>query len=303
MMLTKLFHTLRLAATLLLLGAATAQAAAPATQKTFPTPEAAMNAFGDALATSNEDALRGLFGADFRKDFPPLGAEVRYRFLATWARVHGIKMSGADKAQIAVGEDGWTFPIPLVKTAQGWRFDMAAGAEEMRVRRIGRNELAVMQTMLAIIDAQIEYASVDRDGSGFLQYARRFASSPGKNDGLYWPTPAGAKPSPLGPAFEAAQAKGGNTADGYYGYRYRMLLAQGPNAPGGARDYVVRDRMIGGFAAIAWPVRYGDTGVMTFIVSQNGEVYEKDLGPDTAARAAAIARFDPGEGWKRVQPE
>lgn len=303
MNLSKLIHWLRTAAAVLLLGAATAQAAPTAQQQAFATPEAAMNAFGDALATSNEDALRQMFGADFRRFFPPLGAEVRYRFLATWARVHGIKMSGPDKAQIAVGEDGWTLPIPLVKTARGWQFDTLAGAEEVRLRRIGRNELAVMQTMLAIFDAQIEYASVDRDGSGFLQYARRFASSPGKNDGLYWPTPAGAKPSPLGPAFEAAQAKGGNATDGYYGYRFKLLTGQGPNAPGGARDYLVKGRMIGGFAAIAWPVRYGDTGVMTFMVSQDGAVYQRDLGPDTAARAAAIARFDPGAGWTRVQPD
>jgi hypothetical protein len=306
MMLTRPLSWLRrLAAALLLLAAATAQAAAPAPQKTFPTPEAAMSAFGDALATSNEDALRAIFGADLRKLFPPLGAEARYRFLATWARVHGIKPDGPDKAQITVGEDGWTFPIPLVKTAQGWRFDTVAGAQEIRLRRIGRNELAVMQTMLAIVDAQIEYASVERDGSGLLQYASRFASSPGKNDGLYWPTPAGAKPSPLGPAFEAARAKGGNADDGYYGYRYRMLPGQGRHAPGGARDYMVKGRMIGGFATIAWPAKYGDTGVMTFMVSQSGEIFEKDLGPDTAARAAAITRFDPdpAAGWQRVRPD
>jgi hypothetical protein len=293
---------LRLAAAFLLLGTAAAQAAPSAAQQAFATPEAAMNAFGDALATSNEDALHQMFGADFRQLFPPLGAEARYRFLATWARAHGIKTDGADQAQITVGADGWTLPIPLVKTARGWQFDTTAGVDEMRLRRVGRNELAAIQAMLAIFDAQNDYAATDRDGDGLLQYARRFASSPGQQDGLYWPTPAGAAPSPLGPAFEAAQAKGGNATDGYYGYRFKLLLAQGPHAPGGARDYVVRGRMIGGFAAIAWPARYGDTGVMTFIVSQNGEVYQKDLGPNTAARAAAITRFDPDAGWTRVQP-
>jgi hypothetical protein len=276
--------------------------AALAQQTTFPAPEAAMNAFGDAIATNDEDALKALLGADFRTFIPPVGAEARYRFLAAWAKSHAIKPVGDTKAYVAAGNDGWTLPIPIVKTAQGWRFDTRAGADEMRLRRIGRNELAVMQVMLAIYDAQKEYARIDRNRDGVLQYAAKFASAPGKQDGLYWTTKAGEPESPLGPVFTAARAAGGGADVGYYGYRYKLLAAQGKNAPGGAYDYVARGRMIGGFAAVAWPVKYGDTGVMTFIVSHDGVVFEKDLGPDTAARAAAMTRFDPDSSWHKAEP-
>jgi hypothetical protein len=276
--------------------------AALAQQQTFASPEAAMNAFGDAVATSDDDAMKALLGADYHTLIPPAGTEVRYRFLAAWARSHAIKPEGDAKALVAVGDDDWTLPIPIVKTAQGWRFDTRAGADEMRVRRIGRNERAVMQVMLAIYDAQKEYARRDRSGDGVLKYAARFTSSPGKRDGLYWPTKAGEEPSPLGPAVAAARAAGGGDAS-YFGYRYKLLTSQGKNAPGGAFDYVVRGRMIGGFAAVAWPASYGVTGVMTFIVSHDGVVYEKDLGPETAARAAAMTRFDPDSTWQKVAPE
>jgi hypothetical protein len=271
-------------------------------QKNFPSPEAAMNAFGDALATNDEDAMKAVLGADYRKLIPPAGAEIRYRFLAAWAKSRAIKPEGDAKALVAVGNDGWTLPIPIVKMAQGWRFDTRAGADELRVRRIGRNELAVMQVMLAIYDAEKEYAARDRNGDGVLEYTARFTSSPGKRDGLYWPTKAGEDPSPLGPALAAARAAGGGGDTGYYGYRYKLLTAQGKSAPGGAFEYVARGRMIGGFAAVAWPVRYGDTGVMTFVVSHDGVLYEKDLGPDTAARASAMTRFDPDSTWRQVEP-
>jgi hypothetical protein len=276
--------------------------AALAEQKAFATPEAAMNAFGDALATNDEDAMKTIFGADFRTFIPQASDEIRYRFLSAWARSHEIKPEGDAKAHIAVGDDGWMLPIPLVKTAQGWRFDTRAGAEEMRIRRIGRNERAVMKVVLAIYDAQREYAEKDRNGDGLLEYAQKFDSSPGKHDGLYWPTQAGEPQSPLGPAVAEARAAGGGRESGYYGYRYKILTAQGKNAPGGAMDYMVRGRMIGGFAVVAWPAKYGDTGVMTFMVSYEGVVYEKDLGPDTAARARAIKRFDPDSTWRKVEP-
>jgi hypothetical protein len=285
-------------ATLLIAGAP----AAFAQQKTFPSPEAAMNAFGNAVATSDDDAMKALLGADYRELIPPVGAEVRYRFLAAWAKAHAIKPDADATAVIAVGNDGWTLPIPIVKTAQGWRFDTRAGAEEMRLRRIGRNELAVMQVMLAIYDAQKDYARVDRNRDGVLQYAAKFASAPGKQDGLYWPAKAGEPESPLGPAFAAARAAGGSSEAGYYGYHYKLLAGQGKNAPGGAYDYVARGRMIGGFAAVAWPAKYGETGVMTFMVSHDGVLYEKDLGPDTAARAAAMTRFDPDSSWQKAEP-
>jgi hypothetical protein len=284
---------------------AVAIAAAPAAfaQQIFPSPTAAMNAFGDAVATSDEDALKTILGADFRNFIPPVGAETRYRFLAAWAKSHAIQLDGDSKANVAVGGDGWTLPIPIVKSAQGWRFDTRAGAEEMRLRRIGRNELAVMQVMLAIYDAEKEYARIDRNRDGVLQYAAKFLSSPGKQDGLYWPTKANEPQSPLGPAVVAARAAGGGSDAGYYGYRYKILTGQGKNAPGGAYDYTVRGRMIGGFGVVAWPVDYGDTGIMTFIVSHDGVVYEKDLGPNSAAIAGAMTRFDPDSTWQKAEPD
>jgi hypothetical protein len=275
---------------------------AASAQTAFATPEAAMNAFGDAIARSDSEALKAILGADYPKLIPQVGDQARLAFLAAWARSHAVKAEGDGRAAIAVGTEGWTLPIPIVRTAQGWRFDTRAGADEMRIRRIGRNELAVIQTMLAIHDAQMEYATVDRDGNDVREYAAKFASSPGKRDGLYWPARAGEPPSPLGPVLAAAQAAGGGSSSGYYGYRYRMLDAQGRNAPGGAYEYTVRGKKIGGFAAIAWPVKYGDTGVMTFMVSHHGVVYQKDLGPDSAARALAITRFDPDSSWTKVDP-
>jgi len=300
-------NSVRAVASLRLAGLAGALAAliwAPAAsaQQAFATPEAAMNAFGDAVARSDDDAIKTILGANFRRFIPPVGADIRYRFLAAWARSHAVKSAGDDRALVAVGDDGWTMPIPIVKAPQGWQFDARAGAEEMRIRRIGRNELAVMQTMLAIYDAQMEYAQADRNGNGVREYAAKLASSPGKKDGLYWPTQSGEAQSPLGPTLAAARAAGGGRDVGYYGYRYKLLNAQGRNAPGGAYEYTVRGRKIGGFAAVAWPAKYGDTGVMTFMVSHDGVVYEKDLGPNTAARAAAITRFDPDAKWIRVDP-
>ena len=272
-------------------------------QKAFATPEAAMDAFGDAVARSDDEALRTVLGADFRRFIPPVGDDLRLRFLAAWAKAHAVKRESDAQAMVAVGDDGWTLPIPIVGSAQGWKFDARAAAEEMRIRRIGRNELAVMQTMLAIYDAQMEYAMADRDGNGVREYAGRFESSAGKRDGLYWPAKAGEPASPLGPLLATAQAAGGSRNEGYYGYRYRLLNAQGRNAPGGAYDYTVRGRKIGGFAAVAWPVKYGETGVMTFMVSHDGVIYERDLGPNTAALAGALVRFDPDSTWTKVDPE
>ncbi|BCF99851.1 hypothetical protein PPGU19_044200 [Paraburkholderia sp. PGU19] len=270
-------------------------------EKDFSTPDAAMNAFGEAVTNNDEATLKSIFGSDFRTLIPPVGADLRSRFLDEWGKAHQVEQTGDGHARIAVGNDGWTFPIPLAKSAKGWHFDMQAGVEEMRLRRIGRNELAVIQTMLAIYDAQREYALTDHDGVGLLRYASKLSSSPGKHDGLYWPTEPGAPPSPLGPAFMQATTR--NAADaGYHGYHYKLLTSQGPHAPGGAYDYVAHGKLFGGFAVLAWPVRYGDTGIKSFIVSHAGQVYERDLGPDSAAKAKAISSFDPGPGWAKVQP-
>jgi hypothetical protein len=270
-------------------------------EKNFRSPEAAMDAFGEAVLDNREAALQAIFGQNFRELIPPVDTEVRNRFVDEWGVSHTVQTIDANHARIAVGNDGWTLPIPLVRSAQGWHFDMRAGAEEMRVRRIGRNELATIQTMLAIYDAQREYASTDHDSDGLMAYASKLASSPGKRDGLYWPTKPDEPPSPLGDAFVKASSRRVEGA-GYQGYHYKLLTSQGPHAPGGAYNYVVDGQLFGGFAVIAWPVRYGETGIKSFMVSHAGQVYQRDLGPDSAATARAMMSFDPGPGWEKVSP-
>jgi len=269
-------------------------AASPAwAQKAFPTAQAAADAFVEAFATNDDAAKREMLGADYRRFVPAdVDAEDVTAFLAMSAKRRAIVNDTADRAHLAVGAEGWTLPLPIVKSADGWRFDVKAGAQEMQIRRIGRNELAAMQALLAYFDAQKEYASADRDGDGIIAYAQRFASTAGKHDGLIWPDDPIA--SPLGPLY------GNETRDGvYHGYRFRILKAQGAGAPGGARDYVVNGRMTRGFAAIAWPAKYGETGVMTFMVSHDGIVYEKNLGAGTDAAARAVTRYNP-DGWHAV---
>ncbi|WP_310631387.1 DUF2950 domain-containing protein [Paraburkholderia sp.] len=268
-------------------------------QENFSSPEAAMNAFGDAVVKDREDALRKIFGSDFRELIPPIGAPVRDTFIAEWAKSHTIQQAEDGHANIVVGDNGWTFPVPLVKNDRGWHFDTRTGAQDMRLRRIGRDELAVIQTMLAVFDAQREYAQTNHDGVGVFAYASKMVSSPGKHDGLYWPTGADDTPSPLGAAFIDASSRNAQNA-GYYGYHFKLLESQGPNAPGGAYDYVVNGKLFGGFAVIAWPVKYGETGIKTFMVSHSGQVYERDLGPESATKARAMKSFDPGPGWSKV---
>ncbi|KWR83764.1 DUF2950 domain-containing protein [Cupriavidus sp. IDO] len=266
----------------------------------FDTPDAAMAAFGQAVRNNDEMAMRGMLGANFRDIIPPVGAEVRDSFNSAWAQSHRVQQS--DKhAFIVVGDDGWTLPVPLVKSAKGWQFDTQAGAQEMRLRRIGRNELAVIQTMQAICDAQTEYAQSTHDGEKRLVYADRLSSSPGKHDGLFWPAGPNEPPSPLGPAFRDAGTRNASK-EGYHGYHYKLLSSQGSHSDGGTLNYVVDGKLFGGFAVMAWPVRYGDTGVMSFIVSHKGQVYERDLGTNSATKAAATTSFDPAPGWRKVSP-
>ncbi len=267
-------------------------------QQAFPTPEAAADALIDGIARHDPDAVNTVLGADYKRFIPldDTSAEDRTDFLAAWARNHRVVTTG-DKAMVEVGTHGWTMPIPLVKTGAGWSFDTRAGAEEMRIRRIGRNELAAMQVMLAYMDAQREYAMRDWDGDGVKSYAAKGLSTPGKRDGLYWASLPGEPESPLGPAF--ADARPGQP---YHGYAFRILTAQGPSAPGGARSFIKNGRMTEGFALIAWPAKYDYTGVMTFIVNQDGVVYEKDLGPNTAAAVAGIKSFNPDSTWQRAVP-
>jgi hypothetical protein len=268
-------------------------------QQAFSSADAAGEALVGAIAASDPDALKRVLGADWQRYIPTADVDQDdvYAFLAAAAKSRRIVAQTADQAHLAVGPGGWTLPIPIVKRPGGWQFDTRAGAEEIRVRRIGRNELAVIQAALAYYDAQKDYALADRNGDGVLEYAQRIISTPGKQDGLYWAALPGEEESPLGPLFG-----GDRPADGYNGYHFRILKAQGPNAPGGARDYVVKGRMIAGFALVAWPVKFGDTGIMTFVVSQAGQIYQKDLGPNTDAIARAMTRFDPDSTWERVTP-
>jgi hypothetical protein len=269
-------------------------------QQTFPTADAAADAIVDALRKNDDKATAAMLGSDWREfvqGTPDEEDKQRADFLAAWDAAHKVVEDG-NKATIQVGTTGFVMAIPLIKEAGGWRFDVDAGRIELTAREIGRNELTVVQSLLALVDAQRDYSALDPMKTGVATYARRLLSLPGKKDGLYWETKPGEPESPLGALIAKAQP-GDGVGEGYYGYHYRLLYGQGPAAKGGAYSYLVNGRMIGGFGAIAWPVHYGETGVMTFIVNQNGEVYEQDLGPDTSQRAAAITLFDPDKNWQK----
>jgi hypothetical protein len=267
-----------------------------ATPKTFETPDAAAAALIDALGTQKADAtkLATLFGSDWQAVLPTEGVDRTDvdAFLRQYKQRHSFDTSQANKALLSVGDTGWTLPIPLVKDAKGWHFDTRAGAEEMRVRRIGRNEISAAEAARAYHDAQIDYAEMDRDDDGVLEYAQKFVSTDGLHDGLYWSDDDSGEISPLGPLFGDSTPKGE-----WQGYRFRILEAQGPSAPGGAYSYLLGKNMSRGFALIAWPAKYGDTGVMSFMISQDGEVFEKDMGPKSDSLARAMKSFDPDDSW------
>jgi len=290
--------------------AAAASAPKAQAQPTFAKPEEGVAELVQAVRAGSASRLLELMGAGSRSwlssgDTVADRAEWK-RFLAAYDNKNSIEMEGSDKAVLHAGEGDWTFPAPLVKQGDRWLFDGAAGREEVLNRRVGRNELDTIQTLLAIVDAQREYAAEAADGKGLIAYASRFRSSPGKKDGLYWPTKAGDPPSPLGPLVAQAVTEGygsktkSEARAAYHGYHYRLLTAQGKHAPGGAFDYMVNGKLFGGFAVVAWPVSYGNSGVQTFMVNHDGVVYAKDLGPGSAAEAAKMKLFDPGPGWTRV---
>jgi len=267
-------------------------------QSAYPTAEAAADAFTAAVEKHDQPALQKVLGAQWRDYIPTEGIDQEDidAYLAQWKASHRIVTEGTT-AKVAVGNDGWTLPIPLKQAKDGWRFDPKAGGEEMRVRRIGRNELAVLQAVQAYRDAQLDYAENDHDGDGVLQYAQRILSSDGEHDGLYWPDDDSGDVSPLGPLFGDDLPKGD-----YLGYRYRILTQQGPSAPGGARNYLIDGRMTRGFALVAWPAKYGDTGVMSFMIGPDGQVFEKDLGAGGESLAKAMKGFDPDSSWSEEKP-
>ncbi len=296
---------------ILLAGAALA---AEMKQPRFTTPERAVEALVSALKADNSEALATLLGPGSERlasSGDPVADEAeRQRFLERYAEKRRLEAEGDDRVVLHVGEDDWPMAIPLVRVKGGWQFDAEAGAEEMLARRIGRNELDTIQTCLAYVDAQREYAAKDRDGDGLFEYAQRFASAPGRQNGLYWEAGEAEEQSPLGPFFAEAQEEGyfprnpGSRTDAgprpYHGYYYRILMAQGEDAPGGAYDYRVGDRMIGGFALVAYPAEYGSSGIMTFLTNHDGRVYQKDLGGGTESLARAMTLFNPDDTWEAL---
>jgi hypothetical protein len=229
--------------------------------------------------------------------------ERRVDFVRRFGEANRLEPAGDKKLIVHVGKNDWPFPIPIVKTGGSWRFDTSQGKEEILNRRIGENELDVIQTCLAIVDAQREYASLDRDGDGLLEYAQKFHSTKGKTDGLYWEVKPGEKPSPLGPLVAKAQGEGytpGEKPAPYNGYFFRILTAQGKSARGGAYSYLVKGKMVGGFAVVAYPATYAVSGVKTFVVNHDGVVYQKDLGPKTTRLAKTLKSYDPDRTWEKV---
>ena len=272
-------------------------------QQSHPTPEDAAAALAAAVKSGPSDILKVL--GEAADDIVSSGDEIadadtRQRFTSMYDTKHSIKAEGNKKAMLILGADDFPFPIPLVNSKSGWEFDTDQGRIEILYRRIGRNELDAIQTCLAFVDAENEYADKDRgDGAGV--YAQRIVSTPGKKDGLFWRDDR--DPSPLGELAAQASAEG-YKVDGqgapYHGYYFRILQGQGSDAPGGAFNYVVKGKMIGGFALIAYPAEYGNSGVMTFLVNHAGTVYQKDLGNNTEVIARRVTLFDPDQTWKKV---
>jgi hypothetical protein len=267
-------------------------------QVPFATPQSAANTLIEAIATHDGDAVSRLLGSDWKR-LVPVGAidpDDVTTFLYKSSQVRNVGVDGS-RALLTVGTDPWTLPIPIVQGTDGqWRFDPVGGREMMAAKRIGANERAAIQASLAYVDAQRDYALADRDGDGVLEYAQKLVSSPGKRDGLIW-SPKLGDDSPLGEGFLPKKP-----GDGYHGYNFRVLTAQGPAARGGARNYLIGRDMTAGYALIAWPVKYGETGVMSFIVNSDGVVFERDLGRGTAQAAAAVKAFNPEAGWAPVKP-
>jgi Protein of unknown function (DUF2950) len=279
-----------------------------ARQQSFPSPEEGVRALMDAAKNNDTTSLLQVLGPEAQA-FINTGDAVsdrasRARFVQAYDEAHTLVQAGDTQVILQIGKDAWPFPIPLVKDNTSWRFDSKQGKEEILNRNIGRNELDVIQVCLAYVDAQREYYMRNPRGVALPQYASKFMSTQGKRDGLYWATTTDEPPSPLGPLLAQARREGYNPTAGksipYHGYYYKMLTGQGPSAPDGAYDYVVRGQMIGGFAMVAYPAQYGESGIMTFIVNHDGVVYQKDLGPHTAATAQSMTKFNPDETWKKL---
>ncbi|NLW35197.1 DUF2950 domain-containing protein [Syntrophorhabdus aromaticivorans] len=280
-------------------------------QKTFASPEQAVQALVGAMKSGSKKTLSTIFGpesAEWLSSGDPVRDKAdRERFLKAYGEKNSLDMGRNDRVILQVGNDDWPFPFPIAKKGSTWIFDSEAGKEELLNRRIGRNELRVLDTMEAYVAGQREYAGKDRTGGGIHAYARRFMSTPGKKDGLYWQAKEGEEESPMGPLVAGAAREGytektrTEAPSPFQGYYFRILTAQGEHAPGGAYDYTVKGNMVLGFGLIAYPAKYGSSGIMTFVVNQEGVVYQKDLGEKTAQAAAAIQKYDPDTTWEKAR--
>ena len=301
-----LFKTIVALALLVLVPATLAACAA---QQSFSSPEAGMTALVEAVKLNDQSSVRAILG--------PRGNELlnsgdrvadehnREAFIKAYGEVNKVVLEGDSQAVLVIGQNEWPMPIPLVKSFAGWRFDTPQGEQEIFSRRIGRNELAAIQVCLDIVDAAHEYAALNVKGDGIPEYAPQFLSTPGNHDGLYWPMKTGEPPSPLGPLLAVATSEGypdsvSKPLAPYHGYFYKILTKQGSDAPGGAYDYVIKGHMMGGFAVVAYPARHGASGVMSFLVNQDGTVYEQNLGEHTTAIASKMTTFNPDASWIQV---
>jgi hypothetical protein len=304
-----MFLQMRALATLLIAIVATQPACNRSSpQKDFESAEAAAGALAAAVQSDDSRALLEVLGPQsepvLNSGDPVQDKNSRDRFLRAYTDAHALRADAAGITTLEVGTDEWPFPFPIVQRDGRYRFDSAAGVEEIINRRVGSNELSAIQSCLAFVDAQREYYVRNAERDSLLHFAQKLASTPGRKDGLYWPTSDNELPSPLGEAFARARSEGYfeegiSDATPYHGYVYRLLTSQGAHAAGGAYDYMVRDKMLGGFALLAFPVEYGVSGVMTFIVSHDGVVFSKDLGPKTATAVQLIGTFDPDTSWRR----
>ena len=277
-------------------------------QHTFASPEAAVKALAEAVNSKDVTSMEAIFGPGSKElvsSGDPVSDNARYdKFKILYGEKNKLQEESAEKVVLYLGNNDWPFPIPIVKKNGLWYFDAREGREEILARRVGENELSAIQVCLAYVDAQREYAIEDRNGDAQPEYAQKFSSDPGKKNGLYWKVKEGEKQSPLGPLVAEANKQGytkkGDKHSPFHGYFYRILKAQGKNAPGGAYDYIIQGKMIGGFALVAYPAQYASSGIMTFIVNHDGVVYQKDLGRQTGKTAQAMKRFNPDSTWKKV---
>jgi len=280
-------------------------------QEVFSSPEDAVKALIAAAKSESTEQLLEIFGPG-SEDLVSSGDQkadeiAMQNFVKRTDEMNRIDYTKDGKAILSIGNDDWPFPVPLVKDGDKWHFDTASGMEEMLDRRIGKNELNTISVCANFVSAERDYASKDRNGNGVLEYARKFLSTPGKHDGLYWNVAKGEEESPIGPLMAGATAEGYDLSKAhpepvpYHGYYYRILTSQGSNAPGGKYSYLINGYMVGGFALLAYPAKYGSSGVMTFLVNQNGAIYQKDLGEDTEKIALGVKEFNPDKTWTKLE--